>query len=116
MHATLRQSMSFKFIENIKIMKKVIVLAVLFLGVSFASNAQLKTNTTTKVEKTDTRTVQEKIDGLKYNLKALDQKEAWIRSNPEELKIANKEGWFAFADKIRAEIKLQIAELENKKK
>lgn len=97
-------------------MKKVIILAALFIGVSYTAEAQLKTSTATKVEKTDTRTNQEKIDGYKYHIKALDQKEAWIRSNPEELKIANEQGWFDMANKTRAELKAQIAQLENKTK
>jgi len=97
-------------------MKKVLIIAVLLIGVSQSVNAQLKTNPTEKTEKVDNRTDEQKITDYKYHIKALDEKEDWIRSNPDELKIAKEQGWFEFAAKTRKELRAQIAELENKKK
>jgi len=97
-------------------MKKIIILAALFVGVSHYTNAQLKTNPSTATQKVDNRTDEQKIADYKYHIKALDEKEEWIRNNPEELKIAKEQGWFEFAAKTRKELRAQIAELENKKK
>ena len=97
-------------------MKKVIIIAALFVGVSHTASAQLKNNPTAKTEKVDNRTDEQKIADYKYHIKALDEKEEWIRNNPEELKIAKEQGWFEFAAKTRKELRAQIAELENKKK
>lgn len=47
-------------------------------------------------------------------LTSLDKKEAWIRSNPEEMKIAQENGWFEKAAKTRAEVRKRIKELESK--
>ena len=96
-------------------MKKVIILAAFIVGISYSAEAQLKTNNSTQVEKVDHRTDAEKLVAYKSHLEALDTKEAWIRSNPEELKIAKEQGWFVNADKTRKELKAQIAEIENKK-
>lgn len=98
-------------------MKKVIFIAALVFGMSSFSIAQEKmNNTTSKTVKVDNRTDAEKITSYKYHLKSLDQKEEWIRSNPEEYKIALEEGWFENAAKTRKELKVQIAEIENKSK
>ncbi|MGV6860384.1 MAG: hypothetical protein ACWA41_01355 [Putridiphycobacter sp.] len=96
-------------------MKKVLILAALVLSVSYSANAQLKNNTV-KTQPVDNRTDAEKIQAYKDHLKALDTKEEWIRSNPEEMKIAQEQGWFENAARTRKELKAKIAELENKSK
>jgi len=95
-------------------MNKVIILAAFFFGISSSVNAQLRTNTTsqTAVIKTD----KEKLEAYKSHLDALNTKEAWIRSNPEEFKIATKNGWFDNATKTRKELKEAISKIENKNK
>ena len=97
-------------------MKKVIIIAAFIVGVSYTAEAQGQTNPTTTVEKVDNRTDEEKLLAYRTHLEALDTKEEWIRSNPEETKIANEQGWFVKAAQTRKELKAQIAEIENKKK
>jgi len=97
-------------------MKKVIIIAALILGVSYTAGAQQQSNPTTPVEKVDNRTDEEKLLAYRSHLEALDTKEEWIRSNPEETQIANEQGWFVKAAKTRKELKASIAAIENKKK
>lgn len=97
-------------------MKKVIIIAAFIVGVSHTAEAQQHTNPTTTVEKVDNRTDEEKLLAYRSHLDALDTKEEWIRSNPEETKIANEQGWFVKAAQTRKELKAKIAEIENKKK
>lgn len=59
-------------------------------------------------------TKEQEIENCKNLLEALDIKEAWIRSNPEELQKAIDSGWFENAEKTRAELKARIEELESK--
>jgi len=96
-------------------MNKVIILAAFIFGMSNIAEAQLRTNpnTTTKVVNEDDK---QKLVSYKSLLKALDTKEAWIRSNPEELKLANKNGWFVNAEKTRKDVLAKIALIENKTK
>jgi len=58
-------------------------------------------------------TKEQEIQACKDQLEALDTKEAYIRSNPEELKIAQENGWFEKADETRAKLNARIKELEN---
>ena len=97
-------------------MKKIIFIAAFIVGVSYTAEAQPQKNPTTTVEKVDNRSDEEKLLAYKSHLDALDTKEEWIRSNPEETKIANEQGWFVKAAQTRKELKAQIAEIENKKK
>lgn len=98
-------------------MKKVIIIAAMIFGVSSISFAQEKVNNSAvKTVKVDNRTDAEKIASCKYQIASLDKKEEWIRSNPEEYKIALEQGWFENAAKTRKELKSQIAEIENKNK
>jgi len=97
-------------------MKKVLILVALVLSVSYNANAQQRQTSPVKTQQVDNRTDAEKLAGYKDLLKALDTKEAWIRSNPEEVKIANEQGWFENAAKTRKELKAKIAEIENKNK
>jgi uncharacterized protein YcfL len=96
-------------------MKKLFILVVLIMCASFSSNAQQKTTTTQKTVQVDTKTDAEKLAAYKAHLKALDTKEEWIRSNPEEIRIANEQGWFEKAAATRKDLKAKIAEIENKK-
>lgn len=57
-------------------------------------------------------TPEQEILECEQHLEALDGKEAWIKENPEELKIANENGWFEKADKTRVELKARIKELK----
>lgn len=96
-------------------MNKVIILAAFIFGMSTTVDAQLRTNSnaTTKVVTEDDK---QKLSAHKSLLKALDTKEAWIRSNPEELKMAEKNGWFVDAAKTRKDLLAKIALIENKTK
>jgi len=96
-------------------MNKLIILAAFILGMSNIAEAQLRTNpnVTTKVVNEDDK---QKLVSYKSLLKALDTKESWIRSNPEELKLANKNGWFVNAEKTRKDVLAKIALIENKTK
>lgn len=82
---------------------------------SHTVDAQLRTNSnaTTKVVNEDDK---QKLIAHKSLLAALDTKEAWIRSNPEELKMANENGWFINANNTRKEVLAKIALIENKTK
>lgn len=96
-------------------MNKIIILAAFLLGMSNTVEAQLRTNsntTTTAVTEDD----KQKLISYKSLLEALDTKEAWIRSNPEELKIANEQGWFTKTEATRKDILEKIALIENKTK
>jgi len=95
-------------------MNKVIILAAFIFGMSHTVDAQLRTNTNTAtVVKEDDK---QKLSAYKSHLQALDTKEKWIRSNPEELKMATKNGWFLNADKTRTELLAKISIIENKNK
>jgi len=98
-------------------MNKVIILAAFIFGMSHTSEAQLRTKsntaTTTKVISEDDKQI---LINHKYLLDALDSKEAWIRSNPEQLKQANENGWFINANNTRKEVLAEIALIENKTK
>jgi len=59
-------------------------------------------------------TKEQEIEQCKNLLNALDTKEAWIRSNPEELKIATESGWFEDAAVTRARVHARLKELESK--
>ncbi len=97
-------------------MKKVFILVALVLSISYSANAQQKNTAPAKTQQVDNRTDAEKLKAYKYQLKAFDDKEARIRSNPEEMKIAKEQGWFEAVNKKRAELKAKIAEIENKNK
>lgn len=96
-------------------MNKLIILAAFIFGMSHTSEAQLRTNSTktTKVVSEDDK---QKLIAYRSLLDALDSKEAWIRSNPEELKMANEQGWFINADNTRKDVLRKIALIENKTK
>jgi len=104
-------------------MKKVIISLSLILGSGILGYAQETTTpskmriyrmeNTTPAVKTEL-SKEEEIQNCKNHLEALDKKEAWIRSNPEELKLANENGWFDQAAATRATLLARIKELESK--
>ena len=96
-------------------MNKVIILAAFIFGMSHTVDAQLKTNTSSTTQVLTPKD-QQKLTALKSHLNALDSKEAWLRSDPKELEIANKNGWFTNAARVRKELKADINILENKTK
>lgn len=61
-----------------------------------------------------TESERQELKAKKDLLTSLDKKEQWIRSNPDELKIAQENGWFKKAEQTRAEVRKRIKELENK--
>ncbi len=66
--------------------------------------------TTAPVEKTEL-TKEQEVQQCKEHLDALDKKEAWLRANPEELKIAQEAGWFEDAAITRARLNARLKEL-----
>lgn len=54
----------------------------------------------------------EELAQCENQLIALDKKEAYIRSNPEEMKIATESNWFVNADHARAILRKRLAELK----
>lgn len=106
-------------------MKKIFILATLFVGFSTATTAQVKTEK--KPERIrlvkggesgvkETISPADEIKRCESNLKALDQKEAWLKKNPEELKKATEDGWFTDAKKTRAILNARIKELKEQTK
>ena len=59
-----------------------------------------------------TQTPAQELEKCEKNLIALQKKEDYIRSNAEELKLANENGWFKDAEKSRAVLNKRIAELK----
>jgi hypothetical protein len=104
------------------IMKQIILTTSLFLVMGTAGFAQEQKVSTMKIYRVEAKTPEQKTELTKEEelkkcydlLEALDVKEAWIRSNPEELKIATESGWFEDAEKTRAELHAKIKELESK--
>lgn len=106
-------------------MKKLITSLTLFLSFGFLGYAQETTNPETSnlkmykrekpVEKNTENpklTKEEEIANCKNLLTALDEKEAWLKSNPEELAKATEAGWFEEATITRATLTARIKELE----
>lgn len=103
-------------------MKRFILSASFFLGlgmIGFAQQTENKVSTLQiyKMETSESDTElakQQEIEQCKSLLEALAAKEAWIRSNPEELKTATEAGWFEDAAATRAKLEARIKELESK--
>ncbi|MCG8575219.1 MAG: hypothetical protein MI810_10075 [Flavobacteriales bacterium] len=102
-------------------MKKIFVLVVLAAGISTNSWLQEKKKETKRITVVDTRkqpkpakSTSEELKSCKVQLEALDKKEATIRSNPEQLKVANENGWFKQAEESRKKLNARIKELEKK--
>lgn len=100
-------------------MKKVALLIFVLAGISFNGVAQeqkentperIKLYPVTKTQRAETP--EQEIARLENHLVALDEKESWIRSNPEELQKANENGWFEDANQSRKEIKARLIELK----
>jgi len=73
-----------------------------------------KMESTPSTEQKVEMTKEEEIAYCKGMIEALDQKEAWIRSNPEELKLATENGWFVNANATRTQMLARIKQLESK--
>lgn len=103
-------------------MKQLIFTVSLFLATGLAGFAQEQKVSTMKIYRMETKTAEQKAEVSKEEelkkcyslLEALDAKEAFIRSNPDELKAANESGWFTTAEATRAELRAKIKELESK--
>ncbi|MBI3135135.1 MAG: hypothetical protein HYZ14_10725 [Bacteroidetes bacterium] len=106
-------------------MKRLILSTSFLLGVGMMSFAQqngtqvspmkiYRMETTSNPEQKAELTKEQEIEQCKNLLNALDVKEAWIRSNPEELKVATESGWFEDAAATRAQLQARIKELESK--
>ncbi|UKN02504.1 hypothetical protein K6119_03085 [Paracrocinitomix mangrovi] len=103
-------------------MKKLFLSVFVVLGASLGAVAQETPNKPERIKlypsshsTNNELTPQEEIIKCEQHLEALDQKEAAIKSNPEELKIAQENGWFENAEKTRKELKARIEELKKTK-
>lgn len=97
-------------------MKKTILVGALIFTAAISGSAQEKNNQNQpmkiiSVEKKQV-TPEQEIKNCQSQIDALDKKEAWIRSNPEEMKIANETNWFVNADKTRDDLRKRISELK----
>lgn len=103
-------------------MKKVAIALVFLMGTGFAASAQEKDQKKperiklVKIEsdKNNLTPAEQEIQNLQYQLDALDNKEALIRQNPEETRIATEQGWFDKTNATRVQIRARIKELQNK--
>lgn len=107
-----------RFIIKSTLIMKRLFFSILVLSAASVGMAQENVNqnnqTRTEINGRLTEAEKQELQSKKDLLAALDSKEAWIRSNPEELKIANENGWFTNAEKTRVEIRKRIKELESK--
>ena len=97
---------------------------IVFLGSSVLGHAQEnETNKSERIklypiEKTNANTENKvltpeiEILQCEEHIEALSVKEAWIRSNPEELKEATENGWFVNANETRQKLNARIKELK----
>lgn len=98
-------------------MKRLFITTLLLGSFVFGYSQQGVTNQKNKSTEVNGRLTdaeKKELQAKKSHLAALDKKEAWIRSNPEELKLAQEQGWFKNAEKTRVELRKRIKELENK--
>jgi hypothetical protein len=100
-------------------MKKVALLTLVFVGISFSGISQEKKEVKPERIKlypsqhqSTIETPEQEITRLEQHLAALDEKEAWIKSNPEELKTATENDWFDQTEKTRKEIRTRLIELK----
>ncbi len=63
------------------------------------------------VEKTE-KTPEQELKNCEIQLAALNKKEAYLRSNPAEMKVAEENGWFKDAAQTRATLETRIKELK----
>lgn len=54
----------------------------------------------------------QELESCETQLEALNNKEAYLRSNPAELKLAEENGWFTDAAITRAQLERRIDELK----
>jgi hypothetical protein len=58
------------------------------------------------------KTPEQELKSCENQLEALNKKEAYLRSNPAEMKVAEENGWFKDADQTRATLEARIKELK----
>ena len=109
-------------------MKKYTLIIALLLFATTAV-AQQKNNKSKRITENDLHKIEKKettsqkevkssnfntwtIEECKNYLDALDQKEAKIKADPDQMAIAKKEGWFVEAEKNRKQVKARIEELK----
>jgi hypothetical protein len=66
---------------------------------------------TANQEKT-VKTPEQELKSCEVQLDALNKKEAYLRSNPAEMKVAEENGWFKDAAITRATLEARIKELK----
>ena len=97
-------------------MKKVILIGALVFTAALSGSAQEKKNENEpkKLVLVESGKIspEQEIKNCQSQIESLNTKEAWIRANPEELKLAQENNWFTNADKTRAELTIRIAELK----
>lgn len=91
---------------------KIIGLLMLFNVLTISLNAQVRQNTEMKKSEQKSYESWNKEQCLNH-IKALDQKAEYIKSNPEEYKIAKEQGWFEQAEQTKKELRARIEEIEN---
>lgn len=79
--------------------------------ITLIKGGESSSNETTKPSSKKMSPAQE-LAQCENQLLALDKKEAYIRSNPEEMKIATESNWFVNADNARAILRKRVAELK----
>lgn len=87
---------------------KISLLVTFFMMISQWGNAQLREGApkTTKSYQSWTK------EQCENHIEALNKKAEYIKSNPQEYKIAKEQGWFEKAEKTKNELKVRIEELE----
>lgn len=58
------------------------------------------------------KTPEQELKSCENQLDALNKKEAYLRSNPAEMKVAEDNGWFKDAAQTRATLEARIKELK----
>lgn len=58
------------------------------------------------------KTPEQELKSCENQLEALNKKEAYLRSNPTEMKVAEENGWFKDAAQTRATLEARIKELK----
>ena len=61
-----------------------------------------------------TITPEQQIARYESFLESLNKKEAYLKSDPEALKVAEENGWFAKAEETRKSVKAKIEVLKSK--
>ena len=84
----------------------------LFNILAISVQAQVKQNSELKKSEKKSYESWNKQQCLNH-IEAIDKKAEYIKSNPEEYKIAQEQGWFKQAEQTKKELKARIEEIEN---